>query len=102
MFLAFLSVALCCFIKKKKRRAHKTEEVINFDEHTKFQESIVPGPHGEQMKILTIEQDVHFDEEIKKTEKVTQGSHEHNHQQGIEDAASSSGSTHYRLHHNAS
>ncbi|EXB40985.1 hypothetical protein L484_020720 [Morus notabilis] len=99
-FLAFLSVALCCFIKKKKRVDEKAE-IINFDEHKKVQEAIVPGPNGEQVKILTIEEDVHIDEEIKKAEKVMGGSSHvksaHHHQpqpqaQAIE-VAESSGST---------
>lgn len=49
-------------------------EIIHFDEHKKVQEAIVPGPNGEQVKILTIEEDVHIDEEIKKAEKVMGGS----------------------------
>ena len=74
-FLAFLSVALCCFIKKKKKKTVQKTEILEFDEHTKVQEAIVPGPHGEKITVLNIEEDVHLVEEIKKNEKLTEGSH---------------------------
>lgn len=78
---------------------------MNVDEHVKIQESIIPGPHGEQVKILSIEEDVHIDEEIKKTEKLSEGSHiksERHHPQATEAAASSSGSSHHHLEQKAS
>ncbi|KAJ6991145.1 protein TRACHEARY ELEMENT DIFFERENTIATION-RELATED 7 [Populus alba] len=74
-FLAFLSVALCCFIKKKKKKTVQKTEILEFDEHTKVHEAIVPGPHGEKITVLNIEEDVHLVEEIKKNEKLTEGSH---------------------------
>ena len=65
----------------------------------KVHKAIVPGPHGEQVKILTIEEDIHIDEEIGKTEKVMEGSHvksAHDHPQANE-MAESSGSTDHHL-----
>ncbi|OVA06592.1 hypothetical protein BVC80_6729g4 [Macleaya cordata] len=72
LFLAFLSVALCCFMKRKKKMVQETE-IINIDEHMKFQEAIVPGPHGKQAVLLSIEEDVHIQEAIKKNERVGEG-----------------------------
>ncbi|OVA00288.1 hypothetical protein BVC80_1495g78 [Macleaya cordata] len=74
-FLAFLSVALCCFIKKKKKKMVQKTEIINIDEHMKVQEAIIPGPHGTQAAILSIEEDVHIQEGIKKNERVGEGFH---------------------------
>lgn len=50
-------------------------DIINFDEHKKVQEAIASGPHGEKIKMLTLEEDVHIDGEIKKTENLMEGSH---------------------------
>ncbi|PRQ24862.1 hypothetical protein RchiOBHm_Chr6g0277141 [Rosa chinensis] len=69
-FLAFLAIALCCFIKKKKKKSTIREtEVIHFDEHRKIKEAIVEGPHGPQAVVLSVEDDVHIDEAIRKNEK---------------------------------
>ncbi|OVA00287.1 hypothetical protein BVC80_1495g77 [Macleaya cordata] len=74
-FLAFLSVALCCFMKRKKKKMVQETEIINIDEHMKVQEVIVPGPHGKQAVVLSIEEDVHIQEAIKKNERVGEGLH---------------------------
>lgn len=58
----------------------------------RVQEAIVPGPHGEQTKVLTIEEDVHIVEKIKKNEKISEGSHiksSHEHSQETDLPASS-------------
>ena len=79
-------------------------EIINIDEHIKVQETIIPGPHGEQIKVLSIEEDLHIEEEIKKNEKVSEGPHikpAKDHPQAIQAAASSSVSSHNRLEQKA-
>ncbi|KAM5562448.1 protein TRACHEARY ELEMENT DIFFERENTIATION-RELATED 7A [Rosa sericea] len=69
-FLAFLAIALFCFIKKKKKKSTIQEtEVIHFDKHRKIKEAIVEGPHGPQAVVLSVEDDVHIDEAIRKNEK---------------------------------
>ncbi|KAL6218098.1 PREDICTED: uncharacterized protein LOC101295780 [Fragaria vesca subsp. vesca] len=67
-FLAFLAIALCCFLKKKKKKTIQETEVIHFDEHRKIKEAIVEGPHGPQAVVLSVEDDVHIDEAIRKDE----------------------------------
>ncbi|OVA06593.1 hypothetical protein BVC80_6729g3 [Macleaya cordata] len=61
-------------MKKKKKMVQKAE-IINIDEHMKVQETIVPGPHGAQAVVLSIEEDVHIEEAIKKNERVGEGLH---------------------------
>ncbi|KAF6154904.1 hypothetical protein GIB67_018341 [Kingdonia uniflora] len=99
-FLAFLSVALCCFIKKKRKIVQKTE-ILNVDEHLKVQEAIMPGPHGTETVILSVEEDIHIQEVIKKNETVGQGLHgrsvngdEDLHAKSVEIGESSSGPSH--------
>ncbi|KAF3780218.1 hypothetical protein EJ110_NYTH38254 [Nymphaea thermarum] len=70
-FLAFLSLALCCFIKKRKKQVEKSE-IINVEEHFKVQEAIVPGPHGQETVVLSIEEDIKFEEKVKKNEKLSE------------------------------
>jgi hypothetical protein len=75
-------------------------EIISIDENKKVQEAIIPGPHGEKVLVLSIEEDVHIEEEIKKNEKVSEGPHiksAKDHPQAIETAASSSVSSHHHL-----
>ena len=67
-------MALCCFIKKKKKKTVQKTEILEFDEHAKVQEAIVAGPHGEKITVLSIEEDVHLVEEIEKNEKLAEGS----------------------------
>ncbi|KAJ6737335.1 hypothetical protein OIU85_019402 [Salix viminalis] len=101
-FLAFLSVALCCFIKKKKKKTVQKTEIIEFDEHTKVQEAVIPGPHGEKITVLNIEEDVHLVEEIKKNEKLAERSHiklAHDHPLDSDLATSSSQSIQQHLEH---
>ena len=72
-FLAFLSVALCCFLKKRKKKMVQETDIIKVDEHLTVKEAIVPGPHGEQAVVLFVDDDVHIQEEIRKNEKFGQG-----------------------------
>ncbi|RAL44345.1 hypothetical protein DM860_017451 [Cuscuta australis] len=95
-FLAFLSVALCCFIKKRKKRMVQESDVVKVDEHIKVHETIVPGPHGTQTTFITIDDDLHIDEEVKKHEKncqslVTKGVQKHPQAIGASTRAPTSG-----------
>ncbi|XP_052201509.1 protein TRACHEARY ELEMENT DIFFERENTIATION-RELATED 7-like [Diospyros lotus] len=72
LFLAFLAVALCCFIKKRKKMVQETD-IVHVDERLKVKEAIVPGPHGPQAVVLSVEEDVHVGEEILKKEKSLEG-----------------------------
>lgn len=99
-FLAFVLVALRCFIKKRKKKTIQETENVHVDEHLKIKEATVPGPHGAQAVLLTIEDDVHIEEEIKKNEKIGQGLHAKsagNIVGDIEAAESSSSSGHHHL-----
>ncbi|KAL8110592.1 uncharacterized protein LOC141672984 [Apium graveolens] len=66
-FLAFLSVALFCFLKKKKKTVQETD-IVKIDEHLTIKEAIIPGPHGPQTVILSVEDDIHIQEDIRKNE----------------------------------
>lgn len=50
-------------------------EVVDIDEHMKVHEAIVPGPHGQQVVVLAVEDDIRIHEEIKKNEVVDEGRH---------------------------
>jgi len=73
-FLAFLAAALFCYLKKRRKSSTKAE-IIEFDEHLKVQETIVQGPHGEQTRVVMLEEDIHLVEDIHKTEKLSRPSH---------------------------
>ncbi|XP_057738190.1 protein TRACHEARY ELEMENT DIFFERENTIATION-RELATED 6-like [Arachis stenosperma] len=68
LFLSVLAFALFCLIKKMKKKKQETD-IIHFDEHRHFTEAIVPGPCGEQVVVLSVDDDVHIDEEIIKNEE---------------------------------
>ncbi|KAL4651081.1 hypothetical protein ACB092_01G133600 [Castanea dentata] len=68
-FFAFLAAALFCFLKKKKKKAVQEVEIIHVDEHKNVKGAIMPGPHGTESVILSVEDDVHIDEVIAKKEK---------------------------------
>ncbi|EYU45053.1 hypothetical protein ABFS82_13G056400 [Erythranthe guttata] len=104
-FLAFLAAALFCCAKKKKKKIINETDKIKIDEHVKIQEAVVPGPHGTQMTVVTIDEDFHIEEEIKKTEAETVkgsshvgiGSHKNiSGDQALEMAESTSASNNHR------
>ncbi|EEF36238.1 protein TRACHEARY ELEMENT DIFFERENTIATION-RELATED 6 [Ricinus communis] len=103
-FLAFLAFALCCFIKKRKKRVQETD-VIQVDEHLKVKEAIVEGPNGPQSVVLQIEDDVHVNEVIKKQKEENFGDGLHNAKnKSLEIGAlpsSSASSTHSQLQNKA-
>ncbi|XP_047318229.1 protein TRACHEARY ELEMENT DIFFERENTIATION-RELATED 7A-like [Impatiens glandulifera] len=77
--LGCLSFALCCFLKKRKKKQIHETDIVRVDEHFKIQEVVVPGPHGTQNVILNIDEDIHVEEEINKNELIlNKGSH-HDH-----------------------
>lgn len=45
---------------------------FDFDERVKVHETVVPGPHGEQAMLVTLEEDIHAHETIRKTEIVSE------------------------------
>lgn len=104
-FLAFLAIALCYLIKKRKKRAIQETDVVRIDEHVRVQEAIIQGPHGAQAVILSIEEDVHVEEDIKRNKMVRKGiSHvigpTKDHPQALVMAASTSESgDHHHLDH---
>ncbi|RVW32552.1 hypothetical protein CK203_093727 [Vitis vinifera] len=61
-------------IGKGKKMVQETE-IIDVDEHSKVKEGVIAGPHGEQVVLLTEEDDVHIQEEIRKNEKIGEGLH---------------------------
>ena len=78
-------------------------DIVDIDEHLKIQEAIIPGPHGPQVKILSIEDDVHIQEKIIKNEKEIEGSHIRSTQdipQALHTAASTSESSQHYIVHN--
>ncbi|XP_059629915.1 protein TRACHEARY ELEMENT DIFFERENTIATION-RELATED 6-like [Cornus florida] len=105
-FLAFLAVALFCFIKKwKKKKTVQETDFIRTDEHLKIKEAIVHGPHGQDAVTLSIDDDVHVDELIRKNEVFGEGRHAKSaHNQPnlpitIEEVPSPSSSSQHHLEH---
>ncbi|KAI0529409.1 hypothetical protein KFK09_001958 [Dendrobium nobile] len=74
-FLAFLAAALFCFMKKKKKKMVDEKEAVDVDDHIHVHETIVQGPHGEQLINLSVEEDIRAQEVIKKDELIVAGSH---------------------------
>ncbi|KAH7663757.1 Concanavalin A-like lectin/glucanase domain-containing protein [Dioscorea alata] len=70
--LAFL--AACCFIKQKKKKSTQKTEIINVEDHVHVHETIVPGPHGQKIVILDVDEDIKVQEDIKKSELVGEAS----------------------------
>lgn len=106
LFLAFLAIALCYLIKKRKKRAIQETDVVRIDEHVRVQEAIIQGPHGAQAVILSIEEDEHVEEDIKRNEMVGKGIISHmigptkDHPQALVMATSTSESgDHHHLDH---
>lgn len=104
-FLAFLAVALFCFLKKKKKKTAQETDIVHVDEHFRVKEATVPGLHGTKAVVLEIEDDVHVDKEIVKTERTMQGSNLHSskeYSKALEIAGTTSSSTSdHQLEHKA-
>ena len=76
LFLSPLAFGLCycCLIKKRKKKTQETD-IIRVDEHKHVAEAIVPGPLGEQVVVLSVEDDVQRDKEMIKNEGFCHGLH---------------------------
>ena len=94
--MAFLAAALFCFMKKRRKRVIKKTDDITFDERMRIHETAVPGPHGEQAVLVTLEEDIHAHETKTKDEIVGGTSHSWtaHHPQSHELAAPNFGSHH--------
>lgn len=70
--LAFMAAALCCFAKKKKMKKKAVvvaeTDVVHVEDHVRVHEDILPGPHGEHIVVLSIDEDLRVNEEIKRAE----------------------------------
>ncbi|KAG0497354.1 hypothetical protein HPP92_002045 [Vanilla planifolia] len=72
-FLAFFAAAIfCCLRKRKKKMVHKSEDV-NVEDHIRVHETIVQGPHGEQVITVSVDEDIKAGEIIKKDELIASG-----------------------------
>uniref|UniRef100_A0A803NC95 Uncharacterized protein n=1 Tax=Chenopodium quinoa TaxID=63459 RepID=A0A803NC95_CHEQI len=98
-FLAFLSAALFCFIKKRRKRMIKETDNITVDEHMHVHEEVVRGPHGEQAVLVTFEDDIHTHETKIIDEIVSGTSHARgaHHPHSLQTAAPTSGSDHLQI-----
>jgi hypothetical protein len=54
--------------------AQSSSATIHIDEHKKGKETIAPGPFGQQVEVISVEDDVHVDE-ARKAEKLGHGLH---------------------------
>lgn len=50
---------------------------MKIDQHLKIKEAIIPGPHGPQTVILSVEDDIHIQEDIRKNETSVGQGHSH-------------------------
>ncbi|KAK4273935.1 hypothetical protein QN277_017234 [Acacia crassicarpa] len=91
LFLSLLAFALFCFIKRRKKKASQEMGMVHFDEHKKVKEEIVPGPFGQKVVVMTVEDDVHIDAEVKKKEKFGDGLHAESSSTSGNDQINSSG-----------
>ncbi|CAN8320591.1 unnamed protein product [Cochlearia groenlandica] len=69
MFLAFLAFVVCFLIKKKCKKNREKSELVRVDEHFEMEESIVEGPHGSEVVVLSVKDDVHMEKLAKKSDK---------------------------------
>ncbi|GMH24495.1 hypothetical protein Nepgr_026338 [Nepenthes gracilis] len=67
--------ALCCFIRKKKKKMVQEMEEIDFDDRVKIQEIVLPGPHNQRAVVLSVEEDIHAHEKIQRNEIVATPHH---------------------------
>ncbi|WOL16038.1 hypothetical protein Cni_G24820 [Canna indica] len=98
-FLAFLAAALFYCVKRRKKKTVAKAETVEVEDHVHVHETVIPGPHGQQLVALSIDEDIEVHEVIKKDELITLGREPAMKQTGStnEAAASSSGSTSHNL-----
>ncbi|CAL9046020.1 unnamed protein product [Musa banksii] len=66
LLLAFLAAALFCCIKKRKKKMAAKREAVDVEDHVHVHETVVPGPHGQQLATLSIDEDIKVHEVFKK------------------------------------
>ncbi|KAK1293897.1 ATP-dependent DNA helicase Q-like 1 [Acorus calamus] len=70
--MAFLAAILFCFAKKQKKNkvveAEAEQEVVEVQDHVRIQEAIVPGPCGEEVVVLNVDEDIRVVEKMNKEE----------------------------------
>ncbi|CAA7404536.1 unnamed protein product [Spirodela intermedia] len=70
--LAFMAAALCCLAKKKKMKKKVVvvaeTDVVHVEDHVRVHENIFPGPHGEHIVVVSVDEDLRVNEEIKRAE----------------------------------
>lgn len=71
--LSMLAFALFCCVQKRKKK--QETDIVHINEHKKITENIVPGPNGQPLVVVTVEDDVHIDEVIKKNAEVGHALH---------------------------
>ncbi|URE04194.1 hypothetical protein MUK42_18991 [Musa troglodytarum] len=64
LLLAFLAAALFCCIKKRKKKMTAKREGV--EDHVHVHETVVPGPHGQQLTTRSVDEDIKVHEVIKK------------------------------------
>ncbi|PKU71834.1 hypothetical protein MA16_Dca020526 [Dendrobium catenatum] len=62
-------------MKKKKKKMVNEKEAVDVEDHIHVHETIVQGPHGEQVINLYVDEDIRAQEVSKKDELVVAGSH---------------------------
>jgi ABC-type nickel/cobalt efflux system permease component RcnA len=55
--------------KKHESKEEKKAELINVTKHKHIDEKIVPGPHGEQIEVLSEDEDIRFEDAGQKEEE---------------------------------
>ncbi|CAA6667725.1 unnamed protein product [Spirodela intermedia] len=67
-----MAAALCCLAKKKKMKKKVVvvaeTDVVHVEDHVRVHENIFPGPHGEHIVVVSVDEDLRVNEEIKRAE----------------------------------
>ncbi|KAK2972418.1 hypothetical protein RJ640_026990 [Escallonia rubra] len=102
-FLAFLLVAVCYFMKWRKKKNTQETDIIRREEHLNVKGAFAPGPHGAQAVAISIEDDIHTDEVIRMNEEYETGLHAKSADNNADalEAVGPSSSRHTQLEHNA-
>ncbi|KAJ8504074.1 hypothetical protein OPV22_004960 [Ensete ventricosum] len=66
LLLAFLAAALFCCIKKRKKKMTAKSEAVDVADRVHVHGTVVPGPHGQQLATLSIDEDIKVHEVFKK------------------------------------
>ncbi|URE04924.1 hypothetical protein MUK42_18944 [Musa troglodytarum] len=66
LLLACLAAALFCCIKKRKKKMAAKSEAVDVADRVHVHETVVPGPHGQQLATRSIDEDIKVHEVFKK------------------------------------